>query len=85
MLNKQTREKVEKAFLICYTKSNFDSIKDYTSQLDDVTMLNLCSKIPELKPPTPPEASKEENEKIEASPVRGAHLQKDRLRNVRAK
>ena len=53
VLNKMIREKVEKAIWLSYTKSNFDSIKDYINDIDEITYSNLTQKIPELKPKTP--------------------------------
>ena len=86
VLNKIIREKVEKAIWIAYTKSNFDGIKDYVNDLDEITYINLSQKIPELKPKTPEVQTKTEETKEETSPPKSQQIMyKDKLKNIKVK
>lgn len=82
VLNRSLREKVETAYLIAYKKSSYDSIKDYISHLDNLTLSNLCKHIPEIKPTTPEKDPVEESNRKMADDTsrRLMQMRKDRLK-----
>lgn len=82
VLNRSLREKVEKAFVIAYQQSNYETIKDYTSSLDHLSISNLIKHIPELKPPTPVKEDPEESNRkmAEETTKRIIQLRKDKLK-----
>ena len=81
-LNRSMREKVEKAFIIAYQQSNYETIKDYTGSLDHLSISNLVKHIPELKPPTPVKEDPEESNRkmAEETTKRIIQLRKDKLK-----
>lgn len=92
VLSKSVRENVEKAFMLVYKRTNYDSIKDYTSNLDPLTLSNLGVIIPELSQPVapviiPPALVVEEVKTAskDDSPKKMIQVRKERLKNIQLK
>jgi len=87
VLNRSLRDKVEKSYIIAYQHSDFDAIKEYTTSLDKLSILNLSEKIPEFKPQVTEEEKKQESSRkmAEDTSKRISQIRKDKLKNLKVK
>jgi hypothetical protein len=87
VLNRSLRDKVEKAFLIAYEKSNYEAIKDYLSHLDPTLIAKLSTRIPELTPPTSEKEAEVDPLKKQADDTNRRIIQfkKDKLKSIKMK
>jgi len=81
-LTKETREKMEKAYLLAYKRSSYADIKEYMEMLDASSMVSLSKHIPEIDASALPKES-EEKQREEDTNKKLIELRKERLKSIK--